>query len=478
MADRRQKTRIITLNPKWPETLEKAMSDPSPSICIVGPVGSGKSSFAVFKIIGLCHKFAKEFPKTRWCVVRNSYRELKDTTQKTYFYWFPPKGYGGETYWENKYGPGDWNFGEYRSSDEIFYYQANVNGQSIVAEILFRSAEDESDLKKFKSLEICGYHIDEAIEVPKEVKLMLDTRIGRYPRGWPRPLSLLTTNPPHERHWIYKDYFSEEKLEGHSGWKQKPGENEENLPVGYYDRLRANYRNNPDWINRYIEGNWGIILEGEKVYPEFHASFHSTTEELKPQKGLPIIRGYDFGLTPACVFSQLLPDGQWIIFDELQEFNMGIDRFTDKVLMHSRLHYQGFQFFDYADPQGWAPSETDERTCVQIMNSKGIYPQPGEKSFTARREAVASYLNRVIQGKPAFLISKTKCPILYDGLTGGYHYPKNKDGIVTRESPVKNEMSHLQDALQYVASRLLQFQNQWLATDWEPKDMAATYKVA
>jgi hypothetical protein len=461
---------------KLAPTLQLAFEDTSDSICLVGPVGSGKTSWGALKIVSLMRKYADKFPFTRWVVVRGTYRELQDTTEKSYFYWYPPKGYNGNTYWLEKFGRSDIDFGEFNKGDDVYHFRMNVNGKEIKAEFLFRSAENgEDDVKKFKGAEIMGYHLDEAIEIPKEIHMILAGRLGRYAKDWPRSISILTTNPPHERHWIFKDYFGPDKIKGYAGYKQPPGENSENLPDGYYEKLKEQYKNNPDWINRYVNGNWGIILTGEKVFPEFHSDIHSMDGDYTPVKTVPIIRGWDFGLTPACSFSQLLPDGQWVIFDEMQEFNKGAEKFSNSVVMHSRLYYGDFRFFDYADPAGWKMAESDEKTCVQVLNKKGIYPNPGEVTFTARREAVARYLNTLVNGKPALQIYRKKCPMLFDGFSGGYCYPKNKDGLVVRDRPIKNDYSHTQDSVQYVASRLLQFQMQYLQDSWEPKDLAASY---
>ena len=465
-------------------TLHEAMKDDiNQNLCIVGPVGSAKSSFGVLKIIGLCQRHAKEFPNTKWCVVRNSYRELQDTTMRTWFFWFPPAGYDGETYWSRFHRGTQYEnltFGEYRPSSQTYFFKHKFDTGMASAEILFRSAEDGANVAKFRSLEIAGAHIDEASEVPKEVVLTIEARVERYNPKWPAPLVILTTNPPNERHWIYYDYFHpEKKLEGHAGYKQKPGENAENLRPGYYDRLRQKYANNPDWISRYINGEWGILLEGESVYPEFMSTFHVVDEHLKLDKYLPIVRGFDFGLTPACVWTQLQADGTWYVFDELQEFNMGADRFADKVVMQSNVKYPEFRgrFVDFADPAGWQKAQTDERTCVQFFNQKGIFPNRGEVAFTARREAVAGYLNRVEKGKPAFKLNKANCPILYDGFTGGYHYATNKDGIVITEKPVKNEYSHIHDALQYAGSMILSVAYSGMG-EWAPKNIARTYAAA
>ncbi len=471
----------------WPPTLVTAMKDKSYSICVVGPVGSGKSSWAVWKIINTCAAYSDRFSYTKWCIVRSTYRELKDTTQKTYFYWFPYRGYVGSTYWKDKFGDtGDSiSFGEYRASDETVIYTFNNNGRQFKVEFMFRSAENDQDIKKFKSLEISGYHIDEAIEIDKEVKLMLDNRCGRVPLGWPRSLAILTTNPPDERNWVYKEYFGEDKLtnedpaKNHAGYKQIAGENEVNLPVGYYDRLRQSYANNPDWVNRYIEGNWGIILEGEEVYPEFEESFHTTGEVIKPNLAHPIICGLDFGLTPACAYTQFLPEGEgkWIIFDELQEFNMGTEQFAEKMILYNKINYPGYRFEYFADPAGWDKSETDTRSCIDILIPKGIYPVPGEKTFTDRKESVSRYLRKVINGKPALLVSKKKCPMIFNGFSGGYHYPKSRSGAIFRDRPAKNEYSHLHDGLQYIASKLLSYKMSEELKDWEVARPARSYAM-
>ncbi len=469
----------IQLN--WPETLIEANRCQDQYICVSGPVGSGKTSWAVNKIIGVMKRNAELFPRTSWVVIRNTYRELKDTTQKSYFYWYPPIDYEGDTFWKDKLGvKGEkYSFGKYRKSEECFVYEDFANGKPIRAEFYFRSCENENDIGKFKSFNISGFHIDEVIEVEKAVFMILQGRIGRSPMGWPRKMGICTTNPPDEFHWVYKDFFSEEKLVNYSGFKQKPGENKDNLPVNYYEDLREAYKNNPDWINRYIEGNWGVILTGQKVYPEFGTDFH-VVDEYKFDKNLPIVRGWDFGLTPSCVFMQLGGNQKLTVFDELQEFNMGVERFRDKVITHCNMEYPGRRFFDYADPAGWKRAETDEKTCIQILANRGIYPQQGEVTFVSRREAVAAYLNKMVQGKPAFQIVKKKCPMLFNGFVGAYCYP---DKVIVRQGnnarPTKNEYSHCHDALQYAVSRLLQYQTQWNGEeDWIPKNIAKTYRVA
>ena len=60
--------------------------------CIVGPVGSGKTTGASVEIFFYIAFFLAEeygIKKTRWVILRNTYRELAETTMKTVFEWFP-----------------------------------------------------------------------------------------------------------------------------------------------------------------------------------------------------------------------------------------------------------------------------------------------------------------------------------------------------------------------------------------------------
>ncbi|MBF0526822.1 MAG: hypothetical protein HQK56_17195, partial [Deltaproteobacteria bacterium] len=238
-----------------PPTLRAFRDCPAYSRCVVGAVGSGKTTAAAVEMV----ERGLDFESSRWVVVRNTYRELVDTTQKTFFEWFPPGLYG-----------------TYHASSMTYLMELPVTIKDAASgkvtkeyrsriEILFRSAERENDVKKFKSLEVTGYWIDEAMEVIKEVKLMLDNRC-RYPANAKRYYSILTTNPPTVRHWIYQDYFADPP-NGQVGFQQQPFENEANLPVGYYQRLLEQYKNNQDWIKRYIYGEWGAVQMGEAVYP-------------------------------------------------------------------------------------------------------------------------------------------------------------------------------------------------------------------
>ena len=69
-------------------TIERFHRSPAQIRCIVGPVGSGKTSGAAWEIFDYLPEFLfkqYQITGTRWVVVRNSYRELQDTTMRTVF---------------------------------------------------------------------------------------------------------------------------------------------------------------------------------------------------------------------------------------------------------------------------------------------------------------------------------------------------------------------------------------------------------
>jgi hypothetical protein len=173
-----------------------------------------------------------------------------------------------------------------------------------------------------------------------------------------------------------------------------------------------------------------------------------------------IQRGWDFGLTPACVWTQVHPDGRWNIFDELVADDLGIDSFTDAVLLHQAQKYSGWKFEDYGDPAGVARSpmsaDKDEKTCFDILRGKGIEVQASEQNPTIRWESIKKPLNTLRHGKPQLQLH-SRCKMLRRGFQGRYQFKRlqiSGAGERYKEEADKNEYSHPHDALQYVAVKV------------------------
>ena len=157
------------------------------------------------------------------------------------------------------------------------------------------------------------------------------------------------TNPPDSDHWLYT-LAEEDKPEGWAFFAQPGGvvevdgklvgnpeaENLKHLPQGYFTNQLSG--ESEDWIRVFLGGQYGYVQHGKPVYPEWRDSTHAASEPLAPVPEWPLMLGLDFGLTPACVFAQRSPQGQWRVIDELVTEDMGVVRESQR-----RLHLYSFQ---------------------------------------------------------------------------------------------------------------------------------------
>lgn len=411
---------------------------------IMGPIGSGKSVACCWEIFlrAMAQKPHEDgVRRSRWVIIRNTYRELIDTTMQTWFDWFPK------------------HMGEYQAGNMKFIiYKPLEDGTKLYLEVLFRALDKPDDIKKLLSLELTGGWLNEAREIPKAVLDMLVGRLGRYPSkrlGGPSWFGcILDTNPPDSDHWWYRT-FEEIKPEGYRIWHQPSGlapqaENIEHLPEGYYQKMQAG--KDQEWINVYVHGNYGFLADGRPIYPEYNDDIHSTDEELLLLGGTVYV-GIDFGLTPAAVIAQRTAKGQWQFLDELVTDDMGAKKFAVQLNHLLNNKYCGCDLEIYGDPAGEQRSQTDETTPFQILSAANIEAWPAPTNdFTIRREAVAQNLQQLtMDGQPQFLIG-SRCPMLRRAMGGGYKYKRLKVSGEERyhDKPDKNKYSHVAEAGQYL----------------------------
>ena len=406
--------------------------------CVVGPVGSGKTSAATWEICYfLPHHLNKKYgiKKTKWCIVRNTYNELIDTTQRTIFDWFP--------------------LGDYKDQKKIYklYFPDGIE-----VELLFRSCDRPEDVAKFKSLELTGYWIDESIEVKEEIKMMLKNRIGRFPAKCARRYGVETTNPPDIEHPTYFKFnwgdtpppgpIPESKpLENHRGFWQPPNENTPNLREGYYDDLRKDYADNPDWVALYVEGKPGTTVQGKLVYNRFIRKTHVATGPLIWSKGT-LFAGWDnSGNYPACVVCQMPYPGHVQVLREYTQDNMGIVDFTRWVVADRNERYPKATWVEWADPAGFnrfSKKDGGLTSNSEMMMEMGVEISPSDNNWAARREAVEKQMSYI----DGCLIDGS-CNRLISGFLGGYCYKEIGTTGIFQDKPMKNKFSHIHDALQY-----------------------------
>ena len=414
---------------------------------LMGPFRSGKSSGSIAELMyraSLMPPCRDGVKRSRWIVVRNTYGELRDTTIKSFHQWMPPS-----------------NFGRWHETNHDYFIEA-VQGCHI--EIMFRALDRPDHVKHLLSFEATGAWVNEAREVPWSIIDALQGRVGQYPQlaeCGPYWSGLwLDTNPPDQDSDWFK-FFEETKhpKEFAQLFKQPSGlsrhaENVANLNAGrtYYERLAQG--KSAEFIKVYIHGEYGFVIDGKAVYAEDYSDELHLSEKAEPTRGTPVYRGWDFGLTPACVFAQLRPDGRFVVFDEMTTRRMGVDRFSDEVLEHCAETFRGDppEFIDVGDPAGNDPAQTDERTCFQVLHSKGIEIQPGLQTIAIRLESVRKPLTTLRAGKPQLMLHP-RCTMLRKGFLGGYQYRRMQTRAERyTDKPEKGIHSHPHDALQYICT--------------------------
>lgn len=194
---------------------------------------------------------------------------------------------------------------------------------------------------------------------------------------------------------------------------------------------------------------------GEGVFADdFNPELHIFDEPFKPVKGVPILRGWDFGTNHSVVFAQYL-DGIFYMFDEKPNFSKNTRDATVLLRDYCSQTYPGHEFLDIIDPTGFDKGRNDQTgdSNVDIMVSKGIPRDRIIKAVTnkiePRLDAVFNLLSSNVKGKPKFQIFKD-CHFSIKALKGAYKFSERLTENLNSKI-VKDKWSHSMDALQYLA---------------------------
>lgn len=444
---------------------------------IRGPIGSGKSTASVMKLIKNAQK-QRPGPdgivRRRTAIIRNTYPELRTTTMKTWFQWMPQE----VGRWVDQ-GPPQHTIRKYDTDGRLTFEW----------EVIFVALDTPKDVAKLLSMELSDAWINEAREVPKAILDGLTGRVGRYPAkrdgGCQSPQILMDTNPPDTDHWWHalaeRDTGNEKARQvvqsmdeaeealralgvlgatqplitffAQPGGRDAKAENLENLDGGVAYYVRASAGKDRDWIKVYVDGEYGFVSDGRPVYPEYRDNLHCKPFELLQRT--PIWIGLDFGLTPAAVFGQKTPAGRWLKHSELVTDGFGAIRFAD--LLHATIQSRypnlpiGAITGDPAGDQRQA-GDSEESTYFDILKARGVVAQPASTNDpTKRREPVAFYMTTLIDGEPGMLVHP-QCQVLRKAYQGGYCFRRIQVSGEERyrDVPDKNMFSHVADADQYL----------------------------
>lgn len=456
-----------------PPTIRQFMRDDSFFRVISGPYGSGKTTACIMEVVRRCIQQlpgADGMRRSRWAVVRNTNRQLKDTTVKDFLMWFP----SGEA-------------GRWKESEMTFFLEfADVR-----AEILFRALDTPDDIQRVLSLQLTGAFVDECREIAPEIIEALQGRLGRYPREEDVPNywsgMICSTNPPEIDSWWYKVMEGFPVEEGDEGtivpcasYKQPSGlsdqaENRDKLKPDYYERLARG--KTQDWINTYIHGEYSQSLHGVPVFAKvFKHNRHVSSTPLPIDARLPVIIGVDFGRTPAMVFKQMRPNGRIFTLRELVEFDIGFDRFLKyKVRPFIANNFSTNPLVFIIDPAGKSQSQTRDESCYGMLKEEFYAEGAKVKLATTndpdlRIQAVEKTLTLYPEGEPLLLIDPS-CKWLIDAMRSRYRYANNKNpDFGHKPKPDKNNWSHVSDANQY--ADLFLMGGRYSASDFARVDVA------
>lgn len=454
---------------------------------LFGPVSCGKSVAScadIFAAMVLQKPSSDGVRYTRIAVIRNSYRQLKSTTIKTWLHWFP----------ESIYGKIKWN----SPITHHLRFTHDLYGQ-IDSEIMFMPIESENDIGNLKSLELTRAYINECQYLPEIVLTTCLERVGRYPHknsgASPTYKCVIAdTNPPSTKHWMYRleeklpsnykffhydsavvkvdripDHLKCTKLVDGKHYVQSAISRDGTSYISNPEADYLQYLAEPDYYLNQIPGltdeevrvtcmgQYGFTRAGKPVYPDYIDSIHFVNHKIQYNPREKLVMGWDFGLTPACALLQVQNDGSIAQIYEFTSDDFSIEKLAkDVVIPILNLKFSGWQndYLSFADPSGTSFNQVtyDRRSCISALNQLGIRTKPAKTNNPdLRAGAVSHFLRKSHNGRGAFVITPDS-PQTREGMLGDFQFEKIILGTTeesTKAKWLKNFSSHICEAQQY-----------------------------
>ena len=465
-----------------PPTCASFMKSEAFGRIITGPIGSGKTTACIIELLRRAvnqERAPDGYRYSRFAVVRQTLKQLKDTVLKDCETWLTTAG-----------------IGNWKVSESIFH----VLFDDIRSEWVFIPLEDSEDQGRLLSMQLTGAWMSECIEMDTSVLGPLSGRLGRYPsgvRGTPTWHGFIAdTNMPTEMTpWydIFENLPADWQIFRQPGGMTPEAENlgwlvqtpeSMKLPVDhpvrlaqgrkYYSRLVEMYGADSDWVKRYVNAEYGDDPSGMAVFKQsFRSDFHIVPDTMVIP-GYPILVGQDFGRNPWSLIAQADHMGRLIIHEEVPAANVGLEKHVFQNLRPRLLQerYLGLRIAVVGDPAGIAKGSIAEESCFDALKRMGLAAVPAPTNdLDPRLRAVEALLGRNVNGGPALIISRQGCPFLCRAMSGGYRFSKSKQGALKPkpEKLDKEGFSHVADCLQYLALIVHGGLTQWVGSQLRPR---------
>lgn len=422
-----------------PPTVFRFLSSDAFVRVIHGPVGSSKSSGCNSELFKRSLEQAPHggVRNTRWAVVRNTYRELEDTTRKTFEQWVGP-------------------FGEWREADFAFdIEQPAEDGSLVKSEVLFRALDRPQDVRKLLSLEITGAYVNELREVPKDILDGLTMRAGRFPSmadGGPSWYGVWGDTNPWSEDSEYAELFRNPP-EGYELFRQPSAlspeaENVRNLVPGYYQRMMLG--KSREWVDEYVHGKNPKADKGS-VYGELITALRErggVSDFQHPADGVFAV--FDLGVSDStAIWWFRIRDGLPDVVDWYEASGKGAQHYFD--VLDGKTPEGVDRARRYGLQRIYLPHDARQRTFQTGVSTldQFLAKYPGKVSLTPGLDVAAGIDGaRWLLEQPMRFHSRAE-----EGLKRlkSYRYEWDEAKKVFKKTPLHDFSSHSADSFRYLA---------------------------
>jgi hypothetical protein len=208
----------------------------------------------------------------------------------------------------------------------------------------------------------------------------------------------------------------------------------------------------PDLLRRLLQGEPGTVQLGEQVAAGFSYDSHVVLlKGLEADPSVTLAFGHDGGHTPTTVVGQRVA-GEVRILGALASEHAGMRQHLENLVvpwLQRKAPWalepkrRGDLYHRY-DPNLATGEQADiDQDAVRVLREVlGGRFQPGPADWEGRRDPMIRSFNLVHDGRPALRIDAKECRGLVSALNGGWYYPTDVTGKVTKDRPKKPNHPH------------------------------------
>lgn len=422
--------------------------------CLAGPVGSGKTIASEKKGLVEAQRIFPGADGRRY--VLGNFRQKYDALWKAAIpsHWkLFPKDFPGSK----------WAGASPRAARHDLFFKDAFGVIHMTTHFLAHG--EDADPEDLRGLEFTDVQLGEMDTLPQELLIGLGRAVGREPpREITRRLGRIfgDMNAPDVLNWTYPVFY--ENLQPPYMLYRQPGgldHGAENLQAhggdhAYYQQIVDANRTNPWYVRRMVHAIPGVTRATDMVYDQFNEDVQLSKVTLKPEPSLPVLVGIDGGFTPAAVYGQEMPDGQWRSLREIALERGGMEELAAAMLALEARDFRGCDFYDICDPAMLAGEDKDIDDEREQRISKGSDRQrlaralgrpvhPAQTNNVSRRiDAVRA---KIGTGGRSYLLDQS-CHGLLRGKRQTYQFRKLQ-GSNDISSIMPTFDTHVADAEQY-----------------------------